>query len=88
MNRLEFIKQLRATADVLAPLCRSTSPGTREWNGSAYAETDQLRRPDPHALAWRATLTVVAELLEAQGTPPTANQLRYIEHLFLAAWGA
>jgi hypothetical protein len=88
MNKLAFIRQLRATAKELAPLTESTAAGTLTWNGTEYAKSDEVKTPDPYALSWQAMLVAIAELLEAQESPLAEKQIKYLERLLFGGMGS
>jgi len=88
MNKSRFVKQLKATAEELGPLTQSTGVGTLTWNGTEYAKSDETKSPDPYALAWQTTLVAVAELLEAQESPLTEKQTKYLERLLFGGIGS
>lgn len=87
MNKTEFIKQLRATAEELTPLTQSVAPGAMTWNGREYAKSGE-RKPDPYALAWWSSLIAIAELIEAQETPLSTKQLAYLDRLLFGGMGS
>lgn len=88
MNKSTFIKQLKATAKELAPLTQSIGVGALTWNGTEYAKSDKSKSPDPYALSWQTTLVTIAELLEAQESPLTEKQTKYLERLLFGGMGS
>jgi hypothetical protein len=88
MDRLEFVRQLRATATELMPLTESATSGSLSWNGVGYTKSGKAAKPDPYALSWQTTLTVIADLLEAQESPMTQKQLGYLERLLFGGMGS
>ena len=87
MNKVEFIKQLRATAEELRPLTLASTSGSMTWNGTEYIKCEE-KRPDSYALAWWSTLVAIAELIEAQGTPLSINQIDYLDRLLFGGMGS
>ena len=88
MNKIASIKQLRATANKLTPLTQSAAAGALTWNETEYAKSDKSRSPDPFALSWQTTLVAIAELLEAQESPITDKQAKYLEGLLFGGMGS
>lgn len=90
MNKTEFTKQLRKTAEILKPLAQSASPGAKVWNGSSYVknEVSEGKGPDPYALTWWTTLLTIASLLEAQDAPLSSKQLTYLESMLFRGMGS
>jgi hypothetical protein len=88
MNQIEFLKQLRATANELTPLAQSTTVGALTWNGTEYVKSDESKRPDPYALSWQTMLRAIADLIEAQNSPLTEKQIDYLEHLLFGGMGS
>lgn len=87
MNKTEFIKQLRATAEELSPLTQTVAPGAMAWNGAEYSKGEK-RNPDPYALAWWSSLIAIAELIEAQETPLSTKQRAYLDRLLFGGMGS
>jgi hypothetical protein len=87
MNKIEFIKQLGATADELKPFTISATSGSLTWDGDSYVEGPE-KSADPHALAWWATLTTMAALLDAQESPLSVRQVAYIDRVLFGAMGS
>ncbi len=88
MNRIAFIKELRATAKELLPLAQSVAPGALIWNGTKYANSDEPKFPNPYALSWQMMLEAIAELLEAQESPLSEKQTGYLEGLLFGGMGS
>ena len=88
MNKSEFIKQLRATAEELTPLTQSRAFGALAWNGTEYAKNDEPKILDPYALSWWAMLGTIADLAEAQETPLSEKQIKYLEGLLFGGMGS
>ena len=88
MNKREFIKQLKETAETLKPLTESAMPGSLNWNGSTYAKSAEEKKPEPYALAWWSILTTVAELIEGQETPLSTKQIDYLNSLLFGGMGS
>ncbi len=88
MNKTEFVKQLRATAEALKPLTEAVSPGERVWNGVEYAKSSESKQLDPYALAWWSTLIAIAELIDAQEAPLSVNQIAYLDRLLFGGMGS
>jgi hypothetical protein len=88
VDKPAFIKQLRATASGLAPLTKSTVAGASTWNGTEYVKIDKSQRPNPYALSWWAMLGAIADLLEAQESPPSKKQISYLEGLLFGGMGS
>ncbi len=88
MNRIAFIKQLRATANELTPLAQTAAAGTLVWNGTEYSKSHDSKNPDPYALSWQAMLGAIADLIEAQESPLTEKQMTYLEHLLFGGMGS
>jgi hypothetical protein len=89
MNETEFIKQLRATADLLKPLTCSSSTAWKVWDGTAYVKSDgKTRTLDPYALAWWTALRTIAELIEAQDSPVSSKQIAYLKSTLFGGMGS
>lgn len=90
MNKTEFIRQLRATAEVLEPLTHSSSTAWKVWNGNAYVKNDGKAADtlDPYALAWWTALRTIAELIEAQDSPPSSKQIAYLQRVLFGGMGS
>jgi hypothetical protein len=93
MDKIEFIKQLRITAEVLEPLAEWATPatsGTLKWNGVEYAKVKEGEEkvPEPSALVWRSVLTTIADLREAQKTPLSDEQIAYLNRLLFGGMGS
>jgi len=92
MDKQRFIKALRITAEVLQPLTKSLKSGSFEWNGREYAEVisskEAEKEPNPYALAWAATLTTIAELIEAQESPLSHAQTTYLRSVLFGGMGS
>ena len=87
MNKTEFIKQLRATAEEIKPLTESAAPGALTWNGTEYAKVE-AKKLDPHALAWWSMLGAIAELIEAQESPLSPKQAAYLDRTLFGSMGS
>ena len=83
-----FIEQLRATAAELKPLTESASSGDLVWNGTEYSKTGESKTPNPYALCWWAVLGTIADLLEAQQSPLSEKQIRYLERRLFGGMGS
>ena len=88
MNKREFIKQLRETAETLKPLTESAMLRSLNWNGTTYAKGTQEKKPKPYALAWWSILSTVAELIDAQETPLSEKQIAYLNKLLFGGMGS
>jgi hypothetical protein len=92
MDKKKFIKELRITADVLKPLTESLKSRSLKWNGREYAgvicSKEEEKEPDPYALAWMTNLTTMAELLEAQQTPLSKEQIAYLDSILFGGMGS
>jgi hypothetical protein len=88
MNKREFIKQLRETAETLKPLTESAMLGSLNWNGITYAKSTEEKKPEPYALAWWSILSTVAELIDAQETPLSEKQIAYLDRLLFGGMGS
>jgi len=88
MNQREIATHLRAIAGELKPLTESFKSGDLVWNGKEYAPTNESKEPDPHALAWRSTLIVIAGLIETQETPLGNKQIGYLNDLLFGGMGS
>jgi hypothetical protein len=87
MNKIELVRQLREVAAVLKPLTESALPGSAQWDGKQYVK-GRGKQPDPYALSWWSMLSVIADLLEAQGAPLNDAQLQYLERTLLGGMGS
>jgi hypothetical protein len=87
MNKAEFVRHLKATAEVLKPLTHAASFGAATWNGVEYVKGGK-KAPDPYALSWWSTLIAVAELIDAQDGSLTANQIDYLDRLLFGGMGS
>jgi hypothetical protein len=88
MNKHEFIKQLKETAETLKPLTESATLGSLTWNGTKYAKTEETKTPHPYALAWWSILTTAAELIDNQETPLSEKQMAYLHRLLFGGMGS
>ncbi len=88
MNNTSFIKELRATADALSPLTHSAAGGALTWDGAHYTKADESKNPDPYALSWQTMLGTIADLIEAQESPLTEKQNKYLERLLFGGMGS
>lgn len=88
MNKTEFTRQLRATADELKPLAESAIRGASIWNGTNYVKTNEEKKPDPYALGWLSTLVAIADLIDAQETELSEKQVGCLEHLLFGGIGS
>jgi hypothetical protein len=86
MNTAEFLKELRATAEVLKPLTQTTSPNALSWDGGRYSK-GTVKTADTGALVWWAILSTIAELVEAQEIPLSAKQIEYLRQLMFGGMG-
>ncbi len=87
MNRSEFIKQLRATAEELKPLTQAASAGAATWNGTEYVKGGE-KKPDSQAIAWWSTLVAVAEMIDSQEVPLSVKQIAYLDRLLFGGMGS
>ena len=87
MDKIELVKQLRATAAALKPLTESVPPGAAKWDGNQYV-SGAARQPDPYALSWWAMLGAMASLIEAQDSPLNDAQLSYLKGTLLGGMGS
>ena len=87
MNKIEFVKQLRATAEELKPLTHASPSGAATWNGEKYIKCEE-KKPDPFALAWWSTLVAVAELIEAQEDSLSDKQVVFLDRLLFGGTGS
>jgi|SRR5690348_18356474 len=87
MNKVEFIKQLKATANELKLLAESVAPGALTWNGTEYVKGIE-RKADPYALAWFSTLLTIADLIEAQEAPLSDKQIAYLKRNLFGGMGS
>jgi hypothetical protein len=87
MNKAEFIKQLRSTAEELKPLTLSISPGAAAWDGKSYVK-GVAKAPDPYALAWWSILGTIADLVEAQESPLSSKQIAYLNRVLFGGMGS
>jgi len=88
MNKREFIKQLKETAETLKPLRESATLGSLIWNGTKYAKSTEEKKPQPYALAWWSILSTIAELIDAQETPLSEKQTAYLNRLLFGGMGS
>jgi hypothetical protein len=86
MNKADF-NQLRSTAEELRPLTQSTSIGAAIWDGTKYVRGD-VKAPDAFALAWWSILNTIADLLEAQDSPLSDNQINYLTRVLFGGMGS
>ena len=84
----DFIRALRGIADELEPFIQSTTPGASTWSGTAYVANEEIKNPDPYALAWWSTLRTIADLIEAQECPLSTNQLSYLKRTLFGGMGS
>jgi hypothetical protein len=70
----QMVALLEDFAAVLQPFTSAAGVRSRAWDGTEYAPVLQPHGPDPHALAWWATLRAVASLLRSQ---PRITQEQY-----------
>lgn len=87
MKTADFIKKIRETAAVLEPLTQSVPAGAAAWNGSEYVK-GEAKSADPQALAWWAMLGAIANLLEAQNSPLSSEQVAYLEKTLFGGAGS
>jgi len=87
MNKAEFIKQLRSTAEELKPLTQSALPGAATWDGTSYVK-GEAKAPDPYALAWWSILGTIADLIEAQESPLSPKQIAYLTRVLFGGMGS
>ena len=88
MNKTEFIKQIRATAEELKPLTQASSFSGKVWNGKEYVEAIDEKKSDPYALAWWLTLVTMASLIEAQEESLSPKQINYLDRLLFGGMGS
>lgn len=88
MNKSKFIEQLRITANELTPMTQSAAAGASTWNGTEYAKVTEAKSPNPYALSWQAMLGAIADLLEAQESPLSEKQVRYLNRLLFGGMGS
>lgn len=87
MDKIELVRQLRATAASLKPLTESVPSGAAKWDGTQYVSA-AARKPDPYALSWWSMLSAIASLIEAQDSPISESQLRYLKTTLLGGMGS
>ena len=82
-----FVDLLRRAAAVLAQFAEPQTSGSLTWNGTAYVPGHRAKY-DPHAAKWWATLSTIAELLDAQDTPLSVRQKSYLDSLLFGGMGS
>lgn len=83
-----FIKLLQAIASILAQFSdTSGAPGALKWDGQAYTPT-KAGPSDLVAAKWWGILTALAGVLDAQATPITAEQKRYLDRVLFGGMGS
>lgn len=87
MNKMEFVRQLKATATAMKPLTESTPAGAATWDGKQYVRGVE-KNPDPYALSWWSMLNAIADLLEAQDSPVNDAQLDYLQRTLFGGMGS
>jgi hypothetical protein len=87
MSKVEICCGLRAIAECLQPLTRSVAPGSAVWDGSRYVH-QEVKSPDPYALAWWSILTTMADLIEHQECALSRNQLSHMKRLLFGGMGS
>ena len=87
MNKIDFIKHLRSTAEALKPLTLSALSGSATWDGKNYVKS-VAKTPEPYALAWWSILGTTADLIEAQEGPLSAKQIAYLKRLLFGGMGS
>lgn len=87
MNKHELIEGLRNLAEELKPFTQEVRTGSRVWNGTAYVQTAP-RQADPYALMWWGMLTTIAELLEAQESPPSEKEVVLLRQKLFGGMGS
>ncbi len=88
MNKSSFLKQLRETAEVLRPLTQRASLSSATWDGSQYAKNEKVISPDPFALSWWSRLHTIADLIEAQESSLSPNQMAYLHRVLFGGMGS
>jgi hypothetical protein len=92
MDKKEFIKQLRSTAEVSQPLTDSIISGSFKWNGVEYAKVECAKEdekgPNPYALAWWSRLNTIADLIGAQSGPLSDAQIAYLNSILFGGMGS
>ena len=51
-------------------------------------ETDTTRTPDPYALAWHASLTTIAAMIQEQDSPLSVRQVEYLRRTLFGGMGS
>ncbi len=87
MKKTEFVKQLRVIAAEIKPLTESSSTNALTWNGTAYAKVD-AKKLDPYALAWWSMLGAIADLVEAQESALSPQQMAYLHRTLFGGMGS
>ncbi len=87
MNKHELIQGLQNLAEELKPFTEEVRIGSRVWNGTAYVQAAP-RQADLHALMWWGILTTIAELLEAQESPPSGRQAALLRQKLFGGMGS
>lgn len=82
-----FINVLRAITDVLAQFTDTSVPGALKWDGRAYAPST-TGPTDVLAGKWWGMLSALADILEVQMTPLTAEQKNYLDRLLFGGMGS
>lgn len=82
-----FTKVLQAIAGILAQFSETSAPGALEWDGQAYAPAT-TGPGDMVAAKWWGVLTALAGMLDAQTTPITAEQRKYLDRLLFGGMGS
>lgn len=87
MNKTEFTKYLRKTAEGLRPLTQVASSNAATWDGKEYVKQGE-KKPDPFALAWWSTLLAISELIDAQNDSLSLQQIAYLDRLLFGGMGS
>lgn len=87
MNKQKLTHGLRELADILLPFAEQVGPSASVWNGSEYVKA-LPKSADPYALMWYATLTTVADMLDAQDSDLSTRQIDYIRKSIFGTAGS
>ena len=88
MKKRELIEGLNGLAEELRPFTIELSPGQRIWNGTTWALNDKTRHADRYSMAWLASLTTAAELLDAQESPLSVQQIELLKKKLFGGAGS
>jgi hypothetical protein len=87
MNKQLLITELRGAIEDMAPLAAETGPNTRTWNGNDWVPAEP-KVADPRALVWVAAFSIIVELVEAQTTPLSREQIAVIRRNLFGGMGS